>query len=98
MTVIKVSATSRSTAVAGAITAIIRKEGWLEIQTIGATALNQAIKAVVIARDYVQPENIDLVCIPSFTEVQIDDKTCTAIRLLIKTCTYEEPTLTNSES
>jgi stage V sporulation protein S len=82
--VLKVSTRSRPSAVAGAIAGVIRENGMAEVQSIGAGATNQAIKAVAIARSYLNEENIDIVCIPSFIDVAIDDEERTAIRLLIE--------------
>lgn len=82
--VLKVSTRSRPSAVAGAIAGVIRENGMAEVQSIGAGATNQAIKAVAIARSYLSEENIDIVCIPSFIDVAIDDEERTAIKLLIE--------------
>jgi stage V sporulation protein S len=82
--VLKVSTRSRPSAVAGAIAGVIRESGAAEVQSIGAGATNQAIKAVAIARSYLNEEGIDIVCVPSFIDVAIDDEERTAIRLLIE--------------
>ncbi len=82
--VLKVSTRSRPSAVAGAIAGVIRDNGMAEVQSIGAGATNQAIKAVAIARSYLSEEGIDIVCIPSFIDVAIDEEERTAIRLLIE--------------
>lgn len=82
--VLKVSTRSRPSAVAGAIAGVIRENGMAEVQSIGAGATNQAIKAVAIARSYLNEEGIDIICIPSFIDVAIDDEERTAIRLLIE--------------
>lgn len=82
--VLKVSTRSRPSAVAGAIAGVIRESGMAEVQSIGAGATNQAIKAVAIARSYLSEEGIDIVCVPSFIDVAIDDEERTAIRLLIE--------------
>lgn len=84
---IKVSAQSRSTAVAGAIAGVMREEGFAEVQAIGASAVNQAVKAVAIARGYLEQDNMDLVIVPSFTEVDIEGNERTAVRLAI----YKRP-------
>ncbi len=84
MDIIKVAGRSRSTAVAGAIAGVCREHGRAEAQAIGAGAVNQAIKAVIIARDYLALDGIDVICIPSFVEVTIDDQERTAIRLLVE--------------
>ncbi len=85
MEVIRVSSKSNPTSVAGALAGIIKEKGGVEIQTIGAGALNQAIKAIAIARGYVAPIGYDLVCIPAFKDVEIDGEHRTAIRLLLQT-------------
>lgn len=82
---VKVSSQSRSTAVAGAIAGIMRQEGYVEVQAIGASALNQAIKAATIARGYLADDGIDLVIVPSFWTVMIEDVERTAVRLAIFT-------------
>ena len=80
---IRVSAQSRSTAVAGAIAGVMRQHGYAEVQAIGASAINQAIKAVIIARGYVEQDGMDLVLVPSFTDVDIDGAERTALRLAV---------------
>jgi stage V sporulation protein S len=84
MDVIKVSTGSRSTSVAGAIAGVVREQGRAEVQAIGAGAVNQMIKAVAIARGYLALDGIDVVCIPAFSEVSIDDKERTAIRVVVE--------------
>lgn len=84
MEVIKVSAKSRSTAVAGAIAGVVRETRKAEVQAIGAGAVNQAIKAVAIARGYLALDGIDVVCIPSFVEVEIDTQERTAVKLTVE--------------
>lgn len=80
---IKVSAQSRSTAVAGAIAGVMREQGYAEVQAIGASAVNQAIKAIAIARGYLEEDHMDLSVVPSFTEVEIDGNERTAVRLSV---------------
>jgi stage V sporulation protein S len=80
---IKVSAQSRSTAVAGAIAGVMREQGYAEVQAIGASAVNQAIKAVAIARGYLEQDDMDLAIVPSFTEVNIEGNERTAVRLAV---------------
>jgi stage V sporulation protein S len=80
---LKVSASSRPAAVAGAIAGLVRDRGRAEVQAIGAGAINQAIKAVAIARGYLAPE-VDLVCVPTFIEVMVDTAERTAICLLVE--------------
>ncbi len=80
---IKVSAQSRSTAVAGAIAGVMREHGYAEVQAIGASAINQAVKAATIARGYLEQDGIDLVLVPSFTEVEIEGNERTAVRFAV---------------
>jgi len=84
MEVIKVAARSRSTAVAGAIAGVVRENGRAEVQAIGAGAVNQALKAAAIAGTYLELDGINIVCIPSFVEVEIDGQERTAIKLSIE--------------
>ncbi|MHB1316992.1 MAG: stage V sporulation protein S [Anaerolineae bacterium] len=84
MDVLKVSAHSRSTAVAGAIAGVVREHGRAEVQAIGAGAVNQATKAVAIARGYLALDGIDVICIPAFADVVIADEERTAVRLIIE--------------
>jgi stage V sporulation protein S len=83
-TILKVSTRSRPSAVAGAIAGVLRQQGSVEMQSIGAGATNQAVKAVVIARIYLQDDGIDLWCVPFFTDVLIDGAERTALRLLLE--------------
>jgi stage V sporulation protein S len=78
--IIKVSANSRSTAVAGAIAGVVREHGRADVQAIGAGAVNQAIKAAAIARGYLLLDGINVVVIPSFSEVDIEGTERTAVR------------------
>jgi stage V sporulation protein S len=82
--VIKVSAKSRSTAVAGAIAGVIREHQYAEVQAIGAGAVNQAVKALAIARGYLSRDEIDIVFTPFFTEVNIDGQERTAVRFAVE--------------
>ena len=82
--VLKVSADSKPKAVAGAVAAIVREKGKVEIQAIGAGAVNQAVKAIAISRGFVAPNGIDLVAIPAFTKVEIEGEERRAIRFLIE--------------
>lgn len=84
MNLLKVSAKSNPNSVAGAIAGVIREKGGAEIQSIGAGALNQAIKAVAIARGFLAPLGIELVCIPAFSEINVDGEDRTAIRLIVE--------------
>ena len=82
--VIRVAALSRSTAVAGAIAGIVREQGRAEVQAIGAGAVNQAVKAAAIARGFLALDGLDIVCIPSFTDVEIGGMERTAIRIAVE--------------
>lgn len=84
MSMLRVSSGSNPNSVAGAIASVVREAGQAEVQVIGAGALNQAIKAVAIARGFLSPAGIDLICIPAFTEVDIDGEMRTAIRLSLQ--------------
>ena len=84
MEVLKVSAKSHPKAVAGALAAVLREDGKVEIQAVGAGAVNQAIKASAICRGFVAPNGIDLVIIPAFSEIVIDGEERTAIKLIIE--------------
>ncbi|HVM72555.1 MAG TPA: stage V sporulation protein S [Anaerolineales bacterium] len=84
MDIIKVSATSRTSAVAGAIAGVVREHKRAEVQAIGAGAVNQAVKALVLATGYLKGDEIFVVCVPEFVDVEIDDKVRTAIKLVIE--------------
>ena len=84
MDVLKVSAKSNPNSVAGALAGVLRERGGAELQAIGAGALNQAIKAVAIARGFVAPSGMDLICIPAFTDIVIDGEDRTAIKLIVE--------------
>lgn len=83
MEVLKVSATSNPKSVAGALAAVLRDKGNAEVQAVGAGAVNQAVKAIAIARGFVAPNGIDLVAVPAFSEITIDGQERTAIRFLV---------------
>ncbi len=82
MEILKVSARSFPNSVAGAIASVMRENGEVEVQAVGAGAVNQAIKSITIARGYLAPVGVDLVCYPAFASVDIDGETKTAIRLI----------------
>jgi len=82
--VLKVSARSRPSAVAGAIAGVVREMGRAEVQAIGAGATNQAVKAVAIARDYLRETGIEAVCLPAFIDITIENEDRTAIRLVVE--------------
>ena len=83
MDMIKVSANSRTSAVAGAIAGVIREHKHAEVQAIGAGAVNQAMKALVLAVGYLRADGIEVACVPEFADVDIDGKVRTAIKLII---------------
>jgi stage V sporulation protein S len=85
MEVLKVSSKSNPNSVAGALAGVLRESGEAEMQVIGAGALNQAIKAIAIARGFVAPSGMDLICVPAFTDVVIDGEERTAIKLSVET-------------
>ena len=84
MDVIKVSGTSRTSAVAGAIAGVVREHKRAEVQAIGASAINQAVKALVLATGYLENDGINIVCIPKFVDVQIEDKVRTAVKFVVE--------------
>ena len=84
MDVIKVSANSRTSAVAGAIAGVVREQKRAEVQAIGAGAVNQAVKALVLATGYLAGDGIAVVCVPEFVDVEIDDKVRTAIKIVVE--------------
>ena len=84
METLKVSSKSNPSSVAGALADVFREKGNVEIQAVGAGALNQAIKAVAIARGFMAPSGKNLVCIPAFADITIDGEERTAIKLIIE--------------
>lgn len=85
MKILKVSANTRPNSIAGAIAGIIREEGRVQIQTIGAAALNQTIKGIAIARGYIAPTGKEVICIPFFKDIEVNGETKTAIVLTVET-------------
>ncbi len=81
---IKVRKDSNVNAVAGSISNILREQESVEVQTVGAGALNQSIKAIIIARGFLAPSNIDITVVPSFQEITIEKEVKTAIRLKVE--------------
>jgi stage V sporulation protein S len=84
MDIIKVSGTSRTSAVAGAIAGVFRENKRAEIQAIGAGAVNQAVKACVLAKGYLAEDGYDVAFTPEFTDVEIDGNVRTAIKLTVE--------------
>lgn len=88
--VLKVSAQSRPGAVAGAIAGTIREKGRVEVHAIGAGAVNQAVKAIAIASRYLSTNGIEIICIPAFTDITINDEERTAVKLTVETRQRQE--------
>ena len=84
MEILKVSSKSNPNSVAGALANVFREKGSVEIQAVGAGALNQAIKAVAIARGFVAPSGKNLVVVPAFSDILIDGAEKTAIKLIVE--------------
>ncbi len=84
MEILKVSSKSNPNSVAGALANVFREKGNVEIQAVGAGALNQAIKAIAIARGFVAPSGKNLVCIPAFADISIEGEERTAIKLIVE--------------
>ncbi len=84
MDIIKVKANSRTAAVAGAIAGVVREHKRADVQAIGAGAVNQAVKAIVLAKGYLAEDGLAVVCIPEFVDVDIDGKIRTAIKLVVE--------------
>ena len=84
MDILKVSSKSTPNSVAGALAGVLREKGKVELQAIGAGALNQAVKAVAIARGFVAPSGMDLICVPAFTDIEINGEDRTAIKLIVE--------------
>ena len=84
MEVLKVSTESAPKSVAGAIAAISRNNKSVEIQAIGAGAVNQAVKSIAIARGYVAPNGIELICVPAFSQIEVEGELKTSIKFLIE--------------
>jgi stage V sporulation protein S len=84
MEILKVSAKSNPNSVAGALAGVLRERNAVELQAIGAGAINQAVKAIAIARGFMAPSGVDLVCIPAFVDVTIGDEERTAIKFIIQ--------------
>jgi stage V sporulation protein S len=84
MNMIKVSANSRTAAVAGAIAGVIREHKYAEVQAIGAGAVNQAMKALALATGYLKGDGISIACTPQFVDLTVDEKVRTAIKLIVE--------------
>lgn len=84
MEILKVAGKSNPNKVAGALAGVLREEGYAELQGVGAGAINQCVKAIAIARGYVAPGGLDLICIPGFKDIQIGGEEKTAIKFIVK--------------
>jgi len=84
MDLIKISGNSRTSAAAGAIAGVVRENHMAEVQAIGAQAVNQAVKALALAKRYLQRDAIQIVTTPEFVDITIDDKVRTAIRFTVE--------------
>ena len=84
MEILKVSASSQPKSVAGAMAAVLREKGAVAVQAVGAGAVNQAVKSIAIARGYVAPNGIDMICIPAFAKIEIDGEERTAIKFQLE--------------
>lgn len=82
--VLKVSSKSAPNSVAGAIAGVIREKKCVELQAVGASAVNQAIKAIAIASGYLAPTGTELICKPAFVNVTIEDEDRTAIKIIVE--------------
>lgn len=81
---LQVASSSQPASVAGAIAGVIRERRICELQAIGAGAINQTIKAIAIARGYMAPAGVDLICTPSFSDIEINGEERTAIRFKVE--------------
>ena len=84
MDILKVSSKSSPNSIAGALAGVVREKGSAELQAVGAGAINQAVKAVAIARGFVTPAGVDLICIPAFTDIQINGEEKTALKIIVQ--------------
>jgi len=84
MTLIKVSSQSKTSSVAGAIAGTFREFNRAEIQTIGAGSLNQAMKALILARGYLKEDGLDVICYPEFVDLDFDGRLVTALKLIVE--------------
>lgn len=87
MNILKIASTSEASAAAGAVANTFREEGMAELQAIGPKAVNQAVKSIAIAREYVAPSGVDLFFTPAFVEVKVNDETRTGIRFTVRSRT-----------
>lgn len=81
--VLKVSSRSNPNAVAGALASVVKEEGFAELQAVGAGAVNQAVKAIAIARGFLAPSGYNLICVPAFSDIDIDGEERTAMIFMV---------------
>jgi len=84
MDIIKVSGKSRTSAVAGAIAGVFREQRHVEVQAIGASAINQAVKALALSRNYLAEDGFNVIFVSEFVDVEIDEKVRTAIKFTVE--------------
>jgi len=84
MQLVRVSANSQSSAVAGAIAGIVRQQGQVTVQAVGVAAVNQAVKAVAIGIGFLKNDQLDIICVPKLVDVTIDDRNVTVLRLIVE--------------
>ena len=89
---VRVSGKSRPNSVAGAIAALLRLHSEVEVQAIGALAVNQAVKAIAIARGYISVDNLDLVAVPAFVKLELEDEERTAMKFVVTSAPLARPT------
>jgi stage V sporulation protein S len=83
METVRVSGQSRPNSVAGAIAALLRLHGEVEVQAIGAVAVNQAVKSIAIARSYISIDSLDLNCVPAFVKLELENEERTAMKFVV---------------
>jgi stage V sporulation protein S len=84
MDIIKVKAISRTAAVAGAIAGVMREQKHAEVQAIGAGAVNQAVKALVLAKNFLVQDGMEIFISPEFVNIEIEEKVRTAIKFVVE--------------
>jgi stage V sporulation protein S len=95
METVRVSGQSRPNSVAGAIAALLRLHNEVEVQAIGAMAVNQAVKAIAIARSYISVDQMDLVCVPAFVKLELESEERTAMKFVCRSHKLEGPSEVN---
>ena len=80
---VKVSSKSNPGSIAGVIAGLVKEEAPIELQAIGAGAVNVAVKSIATARGFVAPTGINLSCIPAFADVEVEGESKTGIKFII---------------